>query len=60
MLDSKWGEGGCITGPAHAVYFSTYEFVKQKLGGNEGTEHHPLAVGETAFYHQLFVWGVNI
>ncbi|KAF8424061.1 mitochondrial carrier domain-containing protein [Tirmania nivea] len=31
-------------GPAHAVYFSTYEFVKQRLGGNEGEEHHPLAV----------------
>ncbi|KAF8461117.1 mitochondrial carrier domain-containing protein [Kalaharituber pfeilii] len=31
-------------GPAHAVYFSTYEFVKQSLGGNEGAEHHPVAV----------------
>lgn len=40
---------GCsrmLSGPAHAVYFGTYEFVKQKLGGNEGTEHHPIAVGE--------------
>lgn len=35
-----------ISGPAHAVYFSTYEFVKQRLGGNEGIEHHPFAVGE--------------
>ncbi|RPB29454.1 mitochondrial carrier [Terfezia boudieri ATCC MYA-4762] len=31
-------------GPAHAIYFSTYELVKQRLGGNEGEEHHPLAV----------------
>ena len=35
----------CGSGPAHAVYFSTYEFVKQRLGGNEGVEHHPFAVG---------------
>lgn len=46
-------DNGCIidssnggSGPAHAVYFSTYEFVKQRLGGNEGIEHHPFAVGE--------------
>lgn len=32
-------------GPAHAVYFGTYEAVKQKLGGNVGSEHHPFAVG---------------
>ncbi|PUU81540.1 mitochondrial carrier domain-containing protein [Tuber borchii] len=31
-------------GPAHAVYFGTYEAVKQKLGGNVGSEHHPFAV----------------
>ncbi|MCJ1461857.1 Fe(2+) transporter [Pseudocyphellaria aurata] len=30
-------------GPAHAVYFATYEAVKQAMGGNNGTEHHPLA-----------------
>ncbi|KAL9051896.1 MAG: hypothetical protein Q9162_005734 [Coniocarpon cinnabarinum] len=30
-------------GPAHAVYFATYEAVKQSLGGNEGSEHHPFA-----------------
>lgn len=30
-------------GPAHAVYFSTYEVVKQRLGGNVGYGHHPLA-----------------
>ncbi|KAI4134282.1 MAG: hypothetical protein LQ347_001665 [Umbilicaria vellea] len=30
-------------GPAHAVYFATYEAVKQGMGGNVGNEHHPLA-----------------
>ncbi|KAF2658140.1 asparaginyl-tRNA synthetase [Lophiostoma macrostomum CBS 122681] len=32
-------------GPAHAVYFASYEAVKQSLGGNEGAndEHHPFA-----------------
>ncbi|KAI9816593.1 MAG: Fe(2+) transporter [Pycnora praestabilis] len=30
-------------GPAHAVYFATYEWVKHAMGGNKGNEHHPLA-----------------
>ncbi|KAF2501794.1 mitochondrial carrier [Lophium mytilinum] len=32
-------------GPAHAVYFASYEAVKHAMGGNEGghEEHHPLA-----------------
>ncbi|KAL8969471.1 MAG: hypothetical protein Q9183_001979 [Haloplaca sp. 2 TL-2023] len=30
-------------GPAHAVYFATYEAVKHAMGGNMGNEHHPLA-----------------
>ncbi|KAI4198102.1 MAG: hypothetical protein LQ346_002843 [Caloplaca aetnensis] len=30
-------------GPAHAVYFATYEAVKHAMGGNNGNEHHPLA-----------------
>ena len=34
-----------LLGPAHAVYFATYEVVKQAMGGNEGDEHHPLAAG---------------
>lgn len=36
-------------GPAHAVYFATYEAVKHAMGGNAGAhqEHHPLAAGET-------------
>jgi len=31
-------------GPAHAVYFATYEVVKQAMGGN-ASGHHPLAAG---------------
>jgi len=36
-----------VTGPAHAVYFASYEATKHALGGNEGgsEEHHPLAAG---------------
>lgn len=30
-------------GPAHAVYFATYEAVKHTMGGNKAGEHHPLA-----------------
>lgn len=30
-------------GPAHAVYFATYEAVKHAMGGNKAGEHHPLA-----------------
>ncbi|KAH8198245.1 hypothetical protein TruAng_007588 [Truncatella angustata] len=30
-------------GPAHAVYFATYEAVKHAMGGNQIGEHHPLA-----------------
>ncbi|KAF2433701.1 asparaginyl-tRNA synthetase [Tothia fuscella] len=34
-----------VSSPAHAVYFATYEAVKNAMGGNEGLhhEHHPLA-----------------
>jgi len=33
-------------GPAHAVYFGTYEIVKDLAGGNkEDGKHHPLAAG---------------
>ena len=31
-------------GPAHAVYFATYEVVKQAMGGN-ASGHHPVAAG---------------
>lgn len=34
-------------GPAHAVYFATYEAVKHLMGGNKVGVHHPLAAGET-------------
>ncbi|APA13438.1 hypothetical protein sscle_11g082080 [Sclerotinia sclerotiorum 1980 UF-70] len=30
-------------GPAHAVYFATYEAVKHLMGGNKAGVHHPLA-----------------
>lgn len=30
-------------GPAHAVYFATYEAVKHAMGGNQAGQHHPLA-----------------
>jgi hypothetical protein len=34
------------TGPAHAVYFGTYEVVKEFAGGNaEDGKHHPMAAG---------------
>lgn len=33
-------------GPAHAVYFATYEAVKHLMGGNKAGEHHPLAAGK--------------
>ena len=33
-------------GPAHAVYFGTYEVVKEFAGGNvEDGKHHPGAAG---------------
>ena len=47
-LESHTGQAHILrefAGPAHAVYFATYEAVKQGMGGNEGTEHHPLAAG---------------
>lgn len=34
-------------GPAHAVYFATYEAVKHVMGGNQAGVHHPLAAGES-------------
>lgn len=33
------------TGPAHAVYFGTYEAVKEVAGGNKDDHHHPFAAG---------------
>jgi len=36
-------------GPAHAVYFATYEVVKQSMGGN-ASGHHPVAAGAHAKY----------
>lgn len=36
-------------GPAHAVYFGTYELVKELAGGNVDQGHHPLAAGEFGY-----------
>jgi hypothetical protein len=35
-----------VSGPAHAVYFGTYEIVKEMAGGNVDDGHHPLAAGK--------------
>ncbi|KAJ1929403.1 Fe(2+) transporter [Tieghemiomyces parasiticus] len=32
-------------GPSHALYFATYEYVKDLVGGNVGNGSHPLASG---------------
>ena len=36
-------------GPAHAVYFATYEAVKHAMGGNQAGVHHPLAAGTQSY-----------
>ena len=36
-----------IAGPAHAVYFATYEAGKHAMGGNQAGVHHPLAAGRS-------------
>jgi hypothetical protein len=40
-----------IQGPAHAVYFATYEVVKQAMGGN-AAGHHPVAAGTFLFFRR--------
>jgi hypothetical protein len=44
------------TGPAHAVYFATYEVVKQAMGGN-ASGHHPVAAGKqiNRIHHRMFL-----
>jgi hypothetical protein len=40
------------SGPAHAVYFGTYEVVKEMAGGNkQDGKHHPLAAGKIDIEH---------
>ena len=41
-----WLNANNSTGPAHAVYFATYEAVKHVMGGNQAGVHHPLAAGK--------------
>lgn len=43
-----------MLGPAHAVYFATYEAVKHAMGGNQAGVHHPLAAG-TFIHRCLFI-----
>lgn len=43
-LGGRFSKSNNIKGPAHAVYFATYEMVKQAMGGN-AHGHHPLAAG---------------
>lgn len=40
-------------GPAHAVYFGTYEIVKDMAGGNVDEGHHPLAAGGFAILGRM-------
>jgi hypothetical protein len=40
----KRSRSDALAGPAHAVYFATYEVVKQAMGGN-AAGHHPVAAG---------------
>jgi solute carrier family 25 (mitochondrial iron transporter), member 28/37 len=47
--DSLAANAHISTGPAHAVYFATYEAVKHLMGGNQAGVHHPLAAG-------MFCW----
>ena len=44
-----------MTGPAHAVYFGTYEIVKEMAGGNVDDGHHPLAAGNEMDHN----WGAT-
>lgn len=43
-LGVLWTMAKYLAGPAHAVYFGTYEAVKELAGGNEDG-HHPFAAG---------------
>ncbi|KAK6952677.1 hypothetical protein Daesc_004968 [Daldinia eschscholtzii] len=42
-------------GPAHAVYFATYEAVKHVMGGNRAGVHHPLAAASDALMNPFDV-----
>lgn len=49
-----WTSVEKCTGPAHAVYFATYETVKHAMGGNDRSVHHPLAAGKWSMYPSNF------
>lgn len=44
--DEEKADNRDSAGPAHAVYFGTYEVVKEMAGGNVDDGHHPLAAGK--------------
>lgn len=46
---------GDFLGPAHAVYFGTYEIVKEMAGGNVDDGHHPLAAGKKLMARFFFL-----
>jgi hypothetical protein len=46
-------------GPAHAVYFGTYEIVKDLAGGNVDDGHHPVAAGKWPLGIILCLWLVG-
>lgn len=48
-----------IIGPAHAVYFGTYEIVKEMAGGNVDDGHHPLAAGKILKRHPDLKWAIT-
>jgi hypothetical protein len=39
-------------GPAHALYFATYEYAKESFGGN-AAGHHPVAAGKQLQQYSL-------
>jgi solute carrier family 25 iron transporter 28/37 len=47
-------------GPAHAVYFGTYEVVKDLAGGNKNDgKHHPVAAGTISMTLYIHCLGAN-
>ncbi len=49
------GAVGIGAGPAHALYFSAYEFSKSMFGANDDPGHEHIATGETGNCHMRVV-----
>ena len=48
-----------LPGPAHAVYFGTYEIIKEMAGGNKTDgKHHPFAAGMEALHAGTAMSGI--